>query len=116
MVQSKSHFLLFLAIALLLPSLAMASGMPWDTGLNKIVESISGPVAGAISLLAIIAAGAGIIFAGQEMGSFIKTLLFIVIVAALIVGANSILGLVGGSAGGGAVIASIIPIPYGIVG
>lgn len=102
MKQTKFFFLVLAIIAL--PTIASASGMPWDTGLNKIVDSISGPVAGAISLLAIIAAGAGLIFKGDDMGSFIKTLLFIVIVAAVIVGASTILGLVGGKAGGGAVI------------
>jgi len=102
--MKKTNFLLLLLIMAVLPTIASASGMPWDAGLNKIVDSIKGPVAGAISLLAIIAAGAGLIFQGDNMGNFIKSILFIVIVAAVIVGASSLLALVGGSAGGGAVI------------
>jgi type IV secretion system protein VirB2 len=52
---------------------------------------MTGPVAFGISIIAIIGAGAGIIFGGADMNGFFRTMIFIVLVLALIVGANNIL-------------------------
>ncbi|MEA0668041.1 TrbC/VirB2 family protein, partial [Xanthomonas campestris pv. campestris] len=55
--------LLTLAV-LLVPAAAYASGtgMPWEDWLDKLLNSISGPVAKAIGVIAIISCGLGIAF------------------------------------------------------
>ncbi|EAJ6456609.1 conjugal transfer protein TrbC [Campylobacter coli] len=68
------------------------AGLPWESPLETIQASLSGPVAFGISLVAIIGAGAGLVFGG-ELSGFIKTLFYIVIVIAVIVGANSFMGM-----------------------
>lgn len=87
--------ILFLLLVLGL-SYAVAStsgaGLPWEGPLETIKQSISGPVAFVVSLLALIGAGAGLIWGG-ELSGFIKTLIYVVVVIALIVGANSFLSM-----------------------
>ena len=67
------------------------SGLPWEKPIEKIVASISGPVAFGISLLGLIGAGAGLIWGG-EMSTFMKTLLYVVLVISLIVFAKNLIG------------------------
>ncbi|EAI9716649.1 TrbC/VirB2 family protein [Campylobacter coli] len=89
----KKFLILFLALGL---GYALASttgaGLPWEGPLEQIKASLSGPVAFIMSILAIIGAGAALIW-GNEFGGFIKTLFYIVIVIALIAGANSFMSL-----------------------
>nr|AAP82050.1 putative mating pair formation protein [Stenotrophomonas maltophilia] len=94
--------LLFLCAAQVMASDAGSggggSGLPWEKPIEKIVASISGPVAFGISLLGLIGAGAGLIWGG-EMSTFMKTLLYVVLVISLIVFAK---GLIGGALFSGA--------------
>jgi type IV secretion system protein TrbC len=79
---------------------AMAStggGLPWDTPLQTLQNDLTGPVATAVSVLALFAAGAALVF-GEEMGPFIRrVLLLVVAIALLVLGANFLqaLGLTG---------------------
>ena len=84
---------LLLLLSLLMPELAHASssgGVPWEDPLTKVVDSITGPVAFGISVLAIVGAGCALIFGGDISG-FIKTVIYIALVVALIVGAVNVL-------------------------
>lgn len=87
--------------ALLCAGAVMASGggggMPWESPLTTLKESLTGPVAFVISILAIVGAGAGLIFGGGEMSAFVKTVLYIVIVIALIMGASAFMNNMGWS-------------------
>lgn len=73
-------------------------GLPWEGPLQTVKASITGPVAFIISLLAIVTAGVGLVFGGEFSG-FIKTLLYIVLVVALIVGAVNFMSIFGISGG-----------------
>lgn len=93
-------FLLCAVLVLMfLPDLAHASGddtpqgLPFEGALEKLKNSISGPVAFAVSLIGIIAAGAVLIFGG-EMSGFLRTLVFLVLVIAIIINASNIIDLV----------------------
>jgi type IV secretion system protein VirB2 len=90
----KKYLLLFLILGVGIALAATTGGgegaMPWESPLSKIQDSITGPVAMGISLLAIVAAGAGLVFGG-EISGFIKTIIYIVLVIALIVAASSIM-------------------------
>lgn len=60
-----------LAFSLLLatPALASGTGMPWETPLNNILESVQGPVAKIIAVIIIITTGLTLAF-GETAGGF----------------------------------------------
>ena len=64
---------------LLLPQTAFAAGtdMPWEGPLEQIVDSITGPVAQALGVLAIVSLGFG--FAFSEGGSVLRRVLGVVL-------------------------------------
>jgi type IV secretion system protein TrbC len=57
------------------PAYAAGSGMPWEGPLEQVVDSITGPVARAAAVIAIIISGIGIIFG--EGGGGIRKLAFV---------------------------------------
>lgn len=57
------------------PALASGSGMPWEGPLEQIVDSITGPVARAAAVIAIVIAGIAIIF--SEGGGGVRKLAFV---------------------------------------
>jgi len=99
-----SRALLLTAVALLvllalLPDMAHAAdttgmgggaGLPWEGPLDRLRQSISGPVAFVIALLGIIASGAMLIWGG-EISEFTRRIIYVVLVVCLIVFANSLL-------------------------
>ncbi|MDR1649744.1 MAG: TrbC/VirB2 family protein [Synergistaceae bacterium] len=70
------------------------SAMPWETGLGTLQRSITGPVATVISLVAIVGAGAALIFGGNIQG-FLRSAVYIVLVVGLIISANNLLTALG---------------------
>lgn len=75
--------------------------LPWDGPITTVVNNLTGPVATGISTVAFLAAGAALIFGGDDLGGIAKKLLYVVLGVALIVfGANflSLLGLVNSGA------------------
>lgn len=79
MKKRKSIQLLTTAYVLLATAncYAAGSGMPWETPLNRILDSITGPVAKVIGVLAIVAVGWAM--ACSEGGGFMKKLLNVVL-------------------------------------
>jgi type IV secretory pathway VirB2 component (pilin) len=65
-----------------------ASGLPWEKPLQTIQGSLTGPVALAISVVALFAAGAGLVF-GEEMSNFVKRVLIGVMSLALLVAGST---------------------------
>lgn len=94
-----------LLIILFLPDFLVAGTMPWDSGLTKVKDNLTGQTAFFVSLIAVFVTGAGLIFGGQEMGQFAKAMIYIVLVIAIIINASSILTMIGGgSQAGGSLI------------
>jgi type IV secretion system protein TrbC len=86
-------FLILLMIAT--PAFASSSGsLPWEGPLEKIQQSITGPVAGYIALAAVAVAGGMLIFGG-ELNDFARRLVYVVLVAGFMLGATTIIGLFG---------------------
>lgn len=56
---------------------AASAGMPWESRMNSILQSVSGPVARVIGAIAIIAAGLGVAF--SEGGSGMRKFLWVVL-------------------------------------
>jgi type IV secretion system protein VirB2 len=77
----KSHRILRIAafglalLACAAPASAAGSGMPWEGPLEQIVDSITGPVARAAAVIAIVIAGVTIIF--SEGGGGVRKLAFV---------------------------------------
>lgn len=77
------------------PSFASSGGsLPWEGPLEQIQESITGPVAGYIALAAVAIAGGMLIFGG-ELNDFARRLMYVVLVAGILLGATTIVGLFG---------------------
>ncbi len=66
------------------------AGLPWEAPMDKLRQSISGPVAFVIALLGIIACGATLIWGG-EVSEFTRRIIYVVLVVCLIVFANTML-------------------------
>lgn len=77
-------------------SAGSGGGLPYESWLTKVRQSVTGPVAFTLSIVGIVGAGALLIFGG-EINGFIKTLVFIVLVAALLVGAQNLLSTITGT-------------------
>jgi len=70
---STASLALFVSISLAVPALAGTTGgtaMPWETPLQTVEASLSGPVAKAVGIIAIVVTGLGFAFA--EGGSVMR--------------------------------------------
>ncbi len=91
-------------------SAAAGGGLPYEAWLTKLQASLTGPVAFSVSLIGIVGAGGVLIFGG-ELNAFLRTLVFIVLVMALLVGANTMMS---GLFGTGAVVSYPLPAVHGV--
>ena len=99
--------LVLLALMLLLPQQALASEggggqLPYESWLTNLRNSVTGPVAFTLSIVGIVIAGGVLIFGG-DLNGFFRTLFFLVLVMALLIGAQNMMS---GLFGQGAEIAS----------
>lgn len=86
---------LTLALLLLVPQHALAStgtggSLPYESWLTNLQNSVTGPVAFALSIIGIVVAGGVLIFGG-DLNGFFRTLIFLVLVMALLVGAQNVM-------------------------
>lgn len=101
--QNMKLFMFALAVLcvfLLLPNAAHAAegsggGLPYEGWLTQLRNSITGPFAFTVALIGIVASGAVLIFGG-ELNAFMRTLIFIILVMSLIVGANNLMSILFG--------------------
>ncbi len=77
-------------------ALASSGGgsLPWESPLEQIQQSITGPVAGFIALAAVAIAGAMLIFGG-ELNDFARRLCYVALVGGVLLGATQIVALFG---------------------
>jgi type IV secretion system protein VirB2 len=86
---------LLLALILLSPQHAFASegtggSLPYETWLTALRNSVTGPVAFALSIVGIVIAGGVLIFGG-DLNGFFRTLFFLVLVMAFLIGAQNMM-------------------------
>jgi type IV secretion system protein VirB2 len=90
--------ILFAAVCFGRSESALASsgggGLPWESPLQQIQQSITGPVAGFIALAAVAIAGAMLIFGG-ELNDFARRLCYVALVGGVLLGATQIVALFG---------------------
>ena len=96
--------LIFLAIMLAMIGISAAfakgtgQGFAFESWLSKLQDSLTGPVAYGIAIIGIVAACAGLAFGG-EIGTFMKTMIYLVLIASVLIGANAVLGTLSGNQG-----------------
>jgi len=83
------------AFFLLTPLHAFASegsggSLPYESWLTNLRNSVTGPVAFTLSVIGIVIAGGVLIFGG-ELNGFFRTLIFLVLVMALLVGSQNMM-------------------------
>jgi type IV secretory pathway VirB2 component (pilin) len=86
---------ILLAFILLTPQQAFASegtggALPYESWLVNLRNSVTGPVAFALSIIGIVIAGGVLIFGG-DLNGFFRTLIFLTLVMALLVGAQNVM-------------------------
>lgn len=64
--------------------------LPYESWLTNLRNSVTGPVAFALSMIGIVVAGGVLIFGG-DLNGFFRTLIFLVLVMALLVGAQNVM-------------------------
>lgn len=93
--RSLSIAALIVACALCAPSAwassAGATVLPYEAWLTIFQKSLTGPVAFSVALVGIIASGTSLILMGGEISSFFRTVIYLIFVMALLVGANSLM-------------------------
>lgn len=97
------NVILFALVAVLAVTLvtdpAFASsggGLPWETPLNKVKDSLSGPVALAVGVIAFFAGGAMLVFGG-EMTDFARRAALVVLACGFLLGGSNLLTTLYGS-------------------
>jgi type IV secretion system protein TrbC len=65
-------------------------GLPWETPLNKVKDSLSGPVALAVGVIAFFAGGAMLVFGG-EMTDFARRAALVVLACGFLLGGSNLL-------------------------
>jgi type IV secretion system protein TrbC len=81
---------LFVVVVALLgagDALAASAGMPWEGPLNRLLQSLTGPVAKAVGVFSIVGLGFGIAF--SEGGSGLRKALWVVLGLAIAFSATS---------------------------
>ena len=87
--------LLLIIYAVMLPQEAYAAGtagggLPYESALTRLRASITGPVAFTLSLIGIVGAAGALIFGGELTG-FLRMMVFLVLLIAILVGAQNVL-------------------------
>jgi type IV secretion system protein TrbC len=87
-----------IVLAAVHPETAHAStaggALPWDGPLTTLKNDLTGPVAFTISLLAMVACGAALVFGG-EINEFVRRIIMLVLVVALITGVVNVASALG---------------------
>lgn len=110
---NSTCWLFLLMLLLANPDIAHAStgtggSLPYEPWLVQLQNSVTGPVAFSLSLIGIVVAGGVLIFGG-DINGFFRTLIFIVLVMALLVGAQNIMSTLFGK---GAVITAPVSVNF----
>ncbi|MBY0239453.1 MAG: conjugal transfer system pilin TrbC [Burkholderiaceae bacterium] len=86
---------IILLLVMLTPHSAWAAvgaggSLPYETWLTSLRNSVTGPVAFSLSIIGIIISG-GILIFGGDLNGFFRTMIFVVLVMALLVGAQNLM-------------------------
>ena len=93
LLAAHTGLLTLASVLLSLPAYAAAGGqaLPWEAPLTRLQQSLSGPVAGAIAVIALVAIGVTLVFGG-EWNEFARRAVYAVCAIAFIISASALLG------------------------
>ena len=101
--MEKRLGIILVVLALLTPAVAHAAtgggGLPWETPLQTLSNSISGPVAYGLSLIGLVVSGSVLIFMGGELNHFARTVVQVVLVISFIIAGKNTISSFGWGAG-----------------
>lgn len=87
-------FFLFFCLTLLpvdvLASAGAGGSLPYESWLETLRNSVTGPVAFGVGLIGIVVAGSVLVFGG-DLNGFFRSAVFLVLVMSLIIGANAMM-------------------------
>lgn len=86
---------------------AQSGSLPYETGLGKFVKSLTGPVVFSLSVIAIVVAGATIIFGGADLGGWARSMAITGLAVGVMLGAPNIVSTFFGA---GATISEVRPL------
>ena len=93
-ILTGRQFLTMAGLAIVSSAVSYASststGLPWETPLQTVKQSLTGPVAAGISVVGIAAGGMALVFGG-ELSEFAKRSCYAVIATGAIVGAGALM-------------------------
>ncbi len=93
-ILAGRQFLAMVGLVLISSAVSYASststGLPWETPLQTVKQSLTGPVAAGISVVGIAAGGMALVFGG-ELSEFAKRACYAVIATGAIVGAGTLM-------------------------
>jgi type IV secretion system protein VirB2 len=93
-ILTGRQFLTMVGLALVSSAVSYASststGLPWETPLQTVKQSLTGPVAAGISVVGIAAGGMALVFGG-ELSEFAKRACYAVIATGAIVSAGTLM-------------------------
>lgn len=84
-------FILYLTVNPAQASETTGNTLPYEDWLRTLQQSLTGPVAFSVALIGIVCCGATLIFAGGEIGRFMRSLIYIIMVMTMLIGANSLM-------------------------
>lgn len=87
---------LMAALFVAMPEQAFASvgdggGLPYEGPLGQLRASVTGPVAFTVSMIGIVVAGCTLILAGGDVSGFFRTMVIIVLIVSIIIGAQNLM-------------------------
>lgn len=96
--QPNTFFLgamIFLILFIFVPTYALAAegtggALPYENWLTNLRTSVTGPVAFALSMIGIVISGGVLIFGG-DLNGFFRSLIFLVLVMTLLIGAQNMM-------------------------
>ena len=72
-----------------LASVGTGGDLPYESWLESLRNSVTGPVAFTLAVIGIVVAGGVLVFGG-DLNGFFRTMIFLVLIMALIISANNI--------------------------
>ena len=80
------------------PALASGTGLPWETPLQTIQTSLTGPVAMVVGVLGVVVCGAMLVFGG-DLQEFVRRILYLVLAVSLLMSAVAVMTALFGAGG-----------------
>jgi len=86
MVSKLKQKLVVAATSFVASTSALAGqSLPWDGPLTVLRNNLTGPFAASVSAIAFVAAGAALIFGGEDMSAIAKRILYVVLGVCIVV-------------------------------